>query len=60
MALNNFFNLEVASYKSTPKIRLESKEVFLNVLEQVNSKEKIIKHQEAHDKLCEIINCIQN
>ena len=45
---------------SNPEIRLESKEVFLNVLEQVDSEEKIKRHKEAHIKLCELITCIKN
>ena len=41
-------------------MRLDSKKVLLNVMRQVNDGENFIKHLEAHDKLCKIIDLIKN
>ena len=60
MALENFFKIEVESYKSTPEKRLKSKQFFLDVLKQVNYENDFKMHQETHDNLCKIINLIKN
>ncbi len=41
-------------------MRLECKQVLLNVMRQVNDEYNFKKHLEAHDKLCRIINLIRN